>query len=158
MQNFEFSNVWNPYQSYSWTEKQMSGFRPRDPNFMANRRNLSGRDFSKVFGVGGARRRAAIALGKIARASRPLSKTFNLMGKNVTYGRAGLAGGLGLLALRNGANVMDRMRYGDYSGAMMSGAMTAAAGYGAYATYMYKGALRQHFNNAAAWILKRFSR
>ena len=99
---------------------------------------------------------AARVLGDIGRASQPLSKTFNMMGRNVTYGRAALTGGLGMLALRNGANMMDRMRYGDYSGAMMSGALTAAAGYGAYASWMYKGALRSHFNNAASWILKRF--
>lgn len=88
-------------------------------------------------------------LGGVERAAAPLSKSFNLMGRNITYGRAGLTAGLGLLAVRNGANMMDRMRYGDYGGAMMSGAMTAAAGYGAYSAYMYKGAFRSHFNNVA---------
>lgn len=109
----------------------------------------------------GARRGAAMAtanvLGNIGRASQPLSRTFSMMGRNVTYGRAGLTAGLGMLAARNGANMMDRMRYGDYGGAMMSGAMTAAAGYGAYSAWMYKGALRSHFNNAAASLLRRFS-
>lgn len=95
------------------------------------------------------------ALGRIGRTASPLSNTFNMRGRNVTYGRAGMTAGLGLLALRNGANMMDRMRYGDYSGAMMSGAMTAAAGYGAYASWMYKGALKSHFNNAASWLLRR---
>lgn len=103
----------------------------------------------------GAARSVGRGLNQIARVSRPLSKTFNLMGNNVTYGRAGMTAGLGLLAARNGANMMDRMRYGDYGGAMMSGAMTAAAGYGAYSTWMYKGALRSHFNNAASWLMKR---
>jgi hypothetical protein len=103
----------------------------------------------------GTARAVGRGLNQIARISRPLSNTFNLMGRDVTYGRAGLTAGLGLLAARNGANMMDRMRYGDYGGAMMSGAMTAAAGYGAYSTWMYKGALRSHFNNAAAWIMKR---
>jgi hypothetical protein len=70
--------------------------------------------------------------------------------------RAGVTAGLGMLALRNGANVVDRMRYGDYGGAMMSGALTAAAGYGAYSAYMTKSALRSHFNNAARFVLKQF--
>jgi len=99
---------------------------------------------------------AAGMLGGIGRMSQPLSRNFNMMGRNVTYGRAGLTAGMGLLAMRNGANMVDRMRYGDYGGAMMSGALTAAAGYGAYSSWMYKGALRSHFNNAASWLLKRF--
>jgi hypothetical protein len=78
------------------------------------------------------------------------------MGKKMTYGRAGVTASLGLLAARNGANMIDRMRYGDYSGAMMSGAMTAAAGYGAYSAYMTKSALRSHFKTAAQAILKNF--
>ena len=96
------------------------------------------------------------ALGGIARGTQFLSNNFELMGKKMTYGRAGVTAGLGMLALRNGANVVDRMRYGDYGGAMMSGALTAAAGYGAYSSYMYKGALRSHFNNAARFVLKQF--
>lgn len=99
---------------------------------------------------------AANALGGIARGTQFLSNSFELMGKKMTYGRAGVTAGLGMLALRNGANVVDRMRYGDYGGAMMSGALTAAAGYGAYSAYMYKGALRSHFNNAARFVLKQF--
>ncbi len=78
------------------------------------------------------------------------------MGRETTYGRAGLSAGLGMLALRNGANVVDRMRYGDYGGAMMSGALTAAAGYGAYASFMYKGSLRNHFNNSVKYALRGF--
>lgn len=105
----------------------------------------------------GATRMAGL-LGGIGRASQPLSKSFNLMGRNITYGRAGLTAGLGLLAVRNGANMMDRMRYGDYGGAMMSGAMTAAAGYGAYSAYMYKGAFRSHFNNVAKRMIGMASR
>ena len=99
--------------------------------------------------------RAAGMLGGIGRASQPLSSQFfGVAGKS--WGRATLTGGLGMLAVSNAGNMMDRMRYGDYGGAMMSGAMTAAAGYGAYSSWMYKGALRSHFNNAAAWLLKRF--
>ena len=91
--------------------------------------------------------------GGVSRMSQPLSNTFSLMGREVSYGRAGLTGGLGLLALRNGANMMDRMRYGDYGGAMLSGAMTAAAGYGAYSAWMMKGSMRSHLNKAAAKLL-----
>lgn len=112
-------------------------------------------------GVSARNRNAALGtarvLGGIGRMSEPLSRTTSLFGRNVTYGRLGMTAGLGMLALRNGANMVDRMRYGDYGGAMMSGALTAAAGYGAYSTWMYKGALRSHFNNAASWLLKRFS-
>lgn len=99
---------------------------------------------------------SARMLGGIGRLSQPLSRTFNMGVRSMTYGRAGMVGGLGLLAVRNGANMMDRMRYGDYGGAMVSGALTAAAGYGAYSSFMYKGAMRSHFNNAAAWLLKKF--
>lgn len=87
-----------------------------------------------------------------------LSTRFNLFGKSTSFGRAGLAGGLGLLAIRNGANMMDRMRYGDYGGAMLSGAMTAAAGYGAYAAWMYKGSIRSHLGQAAAQLMKNVRR
>lgn len=122
---------------------------------------LGMRDAGKALrGMGAGGRSGAMyssrMLGGIGRMSQPLSRTFNVMGRNVTYGRAGMTAGLGLLAMRNGANMMDRMRYGDYGGAMMSGALTAAAGYGAYSSWMYKGALRSHFNNAASWLLKRF--
>ncbi len=84
------------------------------------------------------------------------SRSFNApMGLGrMTYGRAGVAGGLGLLAVSQGANMMDRMRYGDYGGAMLSGAVAGAAGYGAYKAAMGKMALQKHFSNAAAFLMK----
>ena len=83
-----------------------------------------------------------------------LSRRFNLFGHNTSYGRAGLTAGLGLLALRNAGNMMDRMRYGDYGGAMLSGAMTAAAGYGAYRAWMFKGSMMAAVKNNIARAVK----
>lgn len=95
-------------------------------------------------------------IGKGARSAEEfLGRTANIpkLG-NMSYGRAGLAGGLGMLAMSQGKNMYDRVRYGDYGGAMLSGALAGAAGYGAYSVAMGRGALRSHFKNAAAMIMR----
>lgn len=64
--------------------------------------------------------------------------------------RMAAIGGLGLLAVRQGLNTVDRIRYGDYGGAMLSAAVGAAAGYGAYRTFLGRGAIQRHLANAAS--------
>lgn len=83
------------------------------------------------------------------------SKMMGIGGHEMSHARWGLTAGLGALAISKGANMMNRMRYGDYSGAMMQGAMAAAAGAGAYAAYMGKGAIRSHLRSAVAGLLRK---
>jgi hypothetical protein len=68
--------------------------------------------------------------------------------------RMALVGGLGLLAVRQGLSTVDRIRYGDYGGAMLSAAVGAAAGYGAYKSFLGRGAIQRHLTNAAAMLSK----
>lgn len=148
--------------AHNWTNP--TNFNKVEGFAAANR--INGRQDYRAFtgmGMGGIQsnmrpfaRSVAKGLGNIGRMSQPLSNQVNFFGRKATVGRLGLTGGLGLMAGVQAANTIDRMRYGDYGGAMLSGAMSAAAGYGAYSSWMYKGALRSHFNNAASWILKRF--
>lgn len=85
----------------------------------------------------------------------PLAKNFlqdHLPGTpgGISGPRMAAIGGLGLLAVRQGLNTVDRIRYGDYGGAMLSAAVGAAAGYGAYRTFLGRGAIQRHLANAAA--------
>lgn len=111
----------------------------------------AGRGFSVPKGV---RARIRLGMNTVNRNTGFLSNSISLGGRNVSLGRAGATAGMGFLALRNGANMMDRMRYGDYGGAMMSGAMTAAAGYGAYKSWMLKGSMRKSLTDGASRLLR----
>lgn len=59
--------------------------------------------------------------------------------------RYGLAGGLGLVALSQGASMVDRLKYQDTGGAMVAGGLATAAGIGAYNNRMLADAARNLF-------------
>lgn len=82
----------------------------------------------------------------------------NGAGGKLTYGRAGLVGGLGLLAAANTFKTVERARYGDYGHAALNAGLATAAAGGAYAAYMHKGAFSNHFRNAASWLTKQMRR
>ena len=166
----------NPVTGAKQPGSRTVGINPRGPDFRTMSRPFSSfrrgtLDFDAFTGMPGvganagfrgvekASRRTASAVagmaGSLNRNTAWASKTFNAFGRKTTYGRAAVSGGLGFLALRNGANMMDRMRYGDYGGAMMSGALTAAAGYGAYKSMMLKGSMRNSINTAIGKGLQR---
>ena len=85
-------------------------------------------------------------------ASRSFLPVQRLMGNSVRRGL--LAGGMGVLALGQTGNMMQRLRYRDYYGAAMSGAMAAGAGYGAYMTLMHRKAMTEHLQSAANMVAK----
>lgn len=64
-------------------------------------------------------------------------------------GRFGLGFGLGSIAARNAQDTYHRLKYGEIGGAMLSAALTASAGYGAYQVYMNKDATSRVLNFAS---------
>lgn len=82
----------------------------------------------------------------------------NGVGGKLTYGRAGLVGGLGLLAAANTFKTVERARYGDYGHAALNAGLATAAAGGAYAAFMHKGAFSNHFRNAASFLVKQMRR
>lgn len=77
---------------------------------------------------------------------------------NKSYGRLGLAGGLGIMAIGQAGKSIDRAQYGNYTGAALSAGMAGAAGAAAYSAYHLKSSYRDHLSNAASKIMKNIFR
>lgn len=77
---------------------------------------------------------------------------------NKSYGRLGLAGGLGIMAIGQAGKSIDRAQYGNYTGAALSAGMAGAAGAAAYSAYHLKSSYRNHLSNAASKIMKNIFR
>ena len=77
---------------------------------------------------------------------------------NKSYGRLGLAGGLGIMAIGQAGKSIDRAQYGNYTGAALSAGMAGAAGAAAYSAYHLKSSYRDHLSNAASKIMQNIFR